>query len=59
LGEKATQNKSAFELLDVLARTTGLEIPPGLKNLAQKTVRHTLVIDPAGMKQTVINSLTS
>ncbi len=59
LGEKATQNKSAFELLDVLARATSLEIPPGLKNLPQKAVRHTLVIDPAGMKQTVINSLTS
>ncbi len=59
LGEKATQNKSAFELLDVLARTTGLKIPPGLRNLAQKAVRHTLVIDPARMKQTVVNSLTS
>ena len=59
LGEKTTQNKSAFELLDVLARATGLEIPPGLKNLPQKAVRHALVIDPAGMKQTVINSLTS
>jgi threonine synthase len=41
LGAAALEGKTEFELLDLLASETGLVVPEGLNNLAEKEVRHT------------------
>jgi threonine synthase len=40
LNDRETKNKSEFELLETLAAFTSLKIPPGLRGLDQKPVRH-------------------
>lgn len=40
LGEEALKGKDEFELLNILSRTSGLEIPSGLRDLDKKTVLH-------------------
>lgn len=40
LDDRETKNKSEFELLETLAAFTGLKIPPELRGLDQKPVRH-------------------
>lgn len=52
-GKAATRQKSEFALLEFLSQKTGLPIPPGLKDLNAKPVRHTLTINPEGISWTV------
>ena len=40
LREDAVRGKDEFELLEVLSTATGLEVPPGLKDMDKKTVLH-------------------
>lgn len=47
------EGKSEFELLNILSQELGLRIPPGLKGLDAKEVRHTAVCSPDGMKEQV------
>jgi len=56
-GSQAVRQKSEFELLEFLARETGQSIPPGLKGLNTKPLRHTEVVDPADMPQVVAKIL--
>ncbi|MCL6447836.1 MAG: threonine synthase [Armatimonadetes bacterium] len=52
-GPEAVRGKSEFALLEFLAQKTGLSIPPGLRDLNKKPVRHTLAVEPADMAGTV------
>lgn len=56
---QAVHQKSEFELLEFLARETGQPIPPGLRDLNTKLLRHTSVIDPADMPRVVTKILRS
>lgn len=58
LGAPETKNKTEFELLEALAATTGLEIPPGLRGLDRKPVRHRMVVDKEQMQQAVLDILS-
>lgn len=49
--------KSEFALLEFLAQKTGLAIPPGLKDLDKKPVRHTYTVKPEDMPRAVRNIL--
>jgi threonine synthase len=49
LGNNAVKGKSEFELLEVLAKECGLEIPSGLKGLDKKPVRHRTVCRKSDM----------
>ena len=52
-GPEAAQGKSEFALLAFLAQKTRLPVPPGLKDLDKKPVRHSLVVEPAEMAKAV------
>ncbi len=52
-GAEAVRQKSEFELLDFLTRETGLSIPPGLRDLNKKPVRHTRTVRPEDMSRAV------
>ncbi|MBE0465722.1 MAG: threonine synthase [Candidatus Desulforudis sp.] len=58
LGAPETKNKTEFELLEALAAGTGLEIPPGLRGLDGKPVRHRMVVDKEQMQQAVLDILS-
>jgi threonine synthase len=49
LGDEAASGKDEFELLQVLSKTSGAAIPPGLKGLDRKPVRHKKIADRDGM----------
>ena len=49
LGDEAARGRDEFELLQALAKAGGLVIPPGLKDLDRKPVRHNQVTDRDSM----------
>ncbi len=53
LGETAVAGIDEFALLDKLSELSGMMIPAGLKNLNQKTVRHTTVCEKEAMGRIV------
>ncbi|MEW6425740.1 MAG: threonine synthase [Bacillota bacterium] len=57
-GPEAVREKSEFALLAFLAQKTGLPIPPGLRDLDKKPIRHTLAVEPEEMARAVLNILT-
>jgi len=50
-------NKTEFELLSLLSRETGCDIPNGLKNLNEKEVLHKTVCEKDGMLDAVMEIL--
>lgn len=52
-GEGAIQGSNEFDLLEQLAALSGLEIPRGLCNLNQKTIRHRSVCDKEAMDREI------
>jgi len=58
-GLTGVRQESEFALLEFLAQKTGLAIPPGLKNLDKKPVRHTYTVKPEDMPLAIRNILTS
>lgn len=57
LGDEKVAGKSEFELLDVLARISGMPIPPGLKDLDKKPLLHTRTVPPRQMARAVKETL--
>lgn len=53
LGEEKINGKSEFELLDVLARTSKMPVPAGLKNLDRKPQLHTRTVEKEQMVEAV------
>lgn len=53
LGEAAVQGRSEFDLLEMLARHTGLTVPAGLRDLEQRPVRHGRVVEKDRMVRAV------
>ena len=50
MGEEHCKDND-FTLLEVLAKFTGEEIPPGLRGIEERPVRHRLKTAPDGMKE--------
>lgn len=57
MGEAAVADHSDFELLEQLSAKTGLEIPPGLRALDQRPVRHSGTVKKDGMRDAVLDLL--
>jgi len=57
LGDQAVKDKSEFELLDILSRTSGWPVPAGLKDLDKKPVLHNTVTSKENMKNIVLEIL--
>ena len=57
LGKERTAGCSEYELLQLLADTTGLTVPPPLRGLEGKPVRHKLIVSPEQIKETVLQLL--
>lgn len=57
LDSAAVENSSEFELLPLLSRETGLPVPPGLRDLAVKPVRHRGKIKANRVKDFVLHLL--
>lgn len=53
MGEDAVRGKNEFALLELLSETSGLEIPPGLKNLDQRAVLHRETVTKEEMQAAV------
>ncbi|MFZ5634403.1 MAG: threonine synthase [Bacillota bacterium] len=53
LGDRAAAGKSEFDLLEILSRVSGTEIPRNLKDLDKKPVLHGLVVDREAMAAVV------
>lgn len=58
LGPEALQDKTEFELLELLASQTGMAIPAGLKDLDKRPIRHTQVAAKEEMLAMVKSFLT-
>lgn len=57
LDEKSLEGKNEFEILTILAQYTDQPIPPAIKELAQKTVRHQTITAKEAMDKTVLDFL--
>ncbi|SHH25541.1 L-threonine synthase [Thermosyntropha lipolytica DSM 11003] len=57
LPQELRQDKDEFQILDLLASYTGLNIPPGIKDLEKKPVLHKTVCDKDEMKEVVLKFL--
>lgn len=57
LGQDAVEGRGEFELLDVLSRVSGLNIPLSLAGLKEKNIRHTISCRQDQMKDVVIELL--
>jgi threonine synthase len=57
LGEEAARGRTEFELLQILSKTSGSEIPPGLKDLNRKPVLHKTTTARDKMAEVVKNIL--
>lgn len=51
------QGKNGFEAMKNLHQATGVKIPQGLENLEERPIRHTDVIEPSGMRYSIIEVL--
>lgn len=49
--------RSALETMPLLAKSTGLDIPASLMELALQPIRHTAIVDRAGMREEVMGYL--
>lgn len=54
-----TKNKSDFELIEELSKTTGLNIPKSIENLDKREVLHNTICEKENMKQAIKNILKS
>lgn len=57
LGEDNTSDKDEFALLQMLADFSDLPVPPGLRDLDRRPVRHKVVVDRDNMRKAVIDFL--
>ncbi|MDD4768150.1 MAG: threonine synthase [Desulfotomaculaceae bacterium] len=57
LGDQAVRGKNELELLQVLETASGADIPPGLKDLDRKPVRHQTITDKDSMAEVVRDML--
>lgn len=57
LGEEQVEGRTEEELLAVLSSETGQPIPPALRGLGKKPVRHRTVVDQSRMKEAVLGFL--
>ena len=57
MGTKTNQIKNEFDLLELLSKTCGLQIPEALQGLDQKPVLHHLITERSNMKNAVLNLL--
>ncbi|MBF7083132.1 threonine synthase [Desulfallas sp. Bu1-1] len=57
LGEDKTAGKSEFELLQLLSDFSNLPVPPGLRDLDKRPVRHGDVVEKEDMKRAVVSFL--
>ncbi|MEW5785794.1 MAG: threonine synthase [Bacillota bacterium] len=57
LEPRRTAGKTEYELLELLSQTTGSAIPASLNGLEQKPVLHSLIVNPAEIKSTVLRLL--
>jgi len=55
LSEEQTAGRDEFALLQMLSDFSGLPVPPGLNGLAQRSVRHTTVVDRDKMPEAVMD----
>lgn len=55
--ERFAQARDEFEILDILARETGLTVPGGIKDLKQREVRHDTICDRDAMDKAVLGFL--
>ncbi|NLJ76087.1 MAG: threonine synthase [Peptococcaceae bacterium] len=53
LGEQAVRDQDELQLLHVLSKTSGTDIPAGLKNLDHKPIRHKTITGSEGMAEVV------
>lgn len=53
LGDEAARGRDEFELLNVLSKTSGSDIPPGLKDLEKKPVLHKSITSREDMAEIV------
>ncbi|MCG9967686.1 threonine synthase [Pelotomaculum terephthalicicum JT] len=58
LGDDAVRGKDEFELLELLSVLSGMEIPPGLKDLDKKTILHRRTASKNTMREEVKKILT-
>ncbi len=56
-GQESIKGLGEFQLLDKLSKGCGLEIPPGLRDLDKKEIRHKLVCERTQMKKAVMEIL--
>ncbi|MBU4533469.1 MAG: threonine synthase [Firmicutes bacterium] len=57
LDKETVAGRSEFELLEILSGLTGWIIPPGLRDLDKKPIRHDRVVDREGMQDAVLQTL--
>ena len=57
LGAASLANKTEFEILSMLSKHTGIEIPTAIKELEQKRILHQTSSSREGMDTTVLNLL--
>lgn len=55
LDEEQTAGRDEFALLQMLSQFSGLPVPPGLNGLAQRSIRHTTVVDRDQMPNAVLD----
>lgn len=51
------QGKNEFEILEILSKSTGIDIPRGIKNLDKKEIKHQTVTSPDQMEKTILTFL--
>lgn len=56
-GENFTRGRSEYELLEMLSENCKLEIPPSLKNIEKREIRHKTVCEKSRMKEEVLKIL--
>lgn len=57
LGDELIKGKDEFQTLETLSAETGIAIPPGIKGLNQRPIRHETVTSTRDMQKTVLSFL--
>jgi len=52
-GEDSISGKDEFELLELLSKESGIDVPPGLKGLDKKAIKHNTVCSKESMEEQV------
>lgn len=55
--EQASEAQDEFEILNILAKETGISIPPGIKDLDKREIKHTTVCSQETMGPVVLRFL--